>query len=63
MKAQSKNLVRVGKAEQVGLPFKSSTYYKWAHLRKFPEIFVKIGGGLFIDLDAHNKLVEAGRLA
>ena len=38
------NLVRVSKAE--GLPFKPQTFYKWYHLKKHSEIFVKFGGTL-----------------
>jgi hypothetical protein len=53
------NLVRVSKAE--GLPFKQQTFYKWFHLGKYPEIFVKFGGGLFVDLDRLDEVLEAGR--
>jgi len=53
------NLVRVSKAE--GLPFKPQTFYKWWHLRKHLEIFVKFGGGLFVDLDRLEKLIDASR--
>jgi hypothetical protein len=52
------NLVRVSKAQ--GLPFKPQTFYKWWHLKKHPEIFVKIGG-LFVDLDKLEELMEASR--
>jgi len=54
------NLVRVSKADN--LPFKKQTFYKWFHLRKHPEIFVKFSGALFVDLDALKKLMEAGRM-
>jgi hypothetical protein len=57
-----KNLVRVSKSKEAGLPFATQTYFKWKHLGKYPELFIKFGGALFIDLDAHGKLMEAGRL-
>jgi len=55
------NLCRISKADD--LPFKKSTFYKWVHLRKNPQIFVKIGGALFVDLKALEELIEAGRLS
>lgn len=54
------NLVRVSKADN--LPFKPQTFYKWFHLKKYPEIFVKFSGALFVDLDSLKKLMEAGRM-
>lgn len=53
------NLVRVSKAE--GLPFKRQTFYKWFHLKKYPEIFVKLSGALFIDIDRLEKLINTSR--
>jgi hypothetical protein len=57
------NLVRVSKIK--GLPFKlplePATFYKWFHMKKHPEIFVKLSGALFVDLDRLEKLVEASR--
>ena len=57
------NLVRVSKMK--GLPFKlpyePQTFYKWFHLGKYPEIFVKFGGGLFVDLAALERVLEKGR--
>jgi len=53
------NLVRVSKA--VGLPFKPQTFYKFFHLKKHLQIFVKIGGSLFIDLDRLEELIDASR--
>lgn len=54
-----KNLVRVSRAE--GLPFKPQTFYKWHHTRKYPEIFVKLSGALFVDLDRLDQLIENSR--
>jgi hypothetical protein len=53
------NLVRVSKAE--GLPFKPQTFYKWYHLKKYPEIFVKFGGALFVDLDRLSEAIDKSR--
>jgi hypothetical protein len=54
------NLVRVSKAKD--LPFKPQTFYKWWHLRKHVEIFVKFGGALFVDLTALERVMEKARL-
>jgi len=54
-------LVRVSQAEKAGLPFKSSTFYKWIHTRKHPEIFVKLGGAVFVDRNRLNQLIERSR--
>jgi hypothetical protein len=54
-----KNLVRVSKVDN--LLFKRQTFYKWWHLKKHPEIFVKFGGGLFVDLDRLEQLINSSR--
>jgi hypothetical protein len=53
------NLVIVSKAD--GLPFKPQTFYKWFHLNKHPEIFVKFGGALFVDVDQLAQAIEKSR--
>ena len=53
------NLVRVSKAED--LPFKPATLYKWFHLKRHLEIFLKFGGTLFVDVDRLEQLIEASR--
>jgi len=53
------NLVRVSKADD--LPFKKQTFYKWWHLKKHPEIFVKFSGALFVDLDRLEQAIDASR--
>lgn len=53
------NLVRLSKAGS--LPLCKSTLYKWKHLKKHPQMFVKIGGALFVDLDVLDRIIEAGR--
>jgi hypothetical protein len=52
-------LVRLSKADF--LPFKRSTLYKWKHMGKYPKLFVKIGGAVFVDLDYLEKIIEMGR--
>jgi hypothetical protein len=53
------NLVRLVKADS--LPLCKSTLYKWKHLGKFPELFVKLGGALFVDCDILQEIIEAER--
>ncbi len=55
------NLLRLAKADS--LPLCKSTLYKWKHLGKFPRLFVKFAGMLFVDLDELGEIMEAGRLA
>jgi hypothetical protein len=55
------NLVRVSKAD--GLLFKKQTFYKWWHLKKYPEIFIKFSGALFVDLAALERVMEKARLS
>jgi hypothetical protein len=54
------NLIRLAKAD--ALPLCKSTLYKWKHLGKFPQLFVKLGGALFVDLNVLDEIIEAGRL-
>jgi hypothetical protein len=54
------NLIRLAKADS--LPLCKSTLYKWKHLGKFPQLFVKLGGALFVDLNVLDEIIEAGRL-
>lgn len=54
------NLVRLSK---IGDDFavRRSTLYKWKHMRKYPGLFVKVGGAVFIDMRVFEKIVEKGR--
>jgi len=54
-------LVPVASWEQRQPNFKRPTLYKWAHLNKFPGLFVKISGRLFVDEDVFNRIIEQGR--
>lgn len=56
-----KNLVPVATWEQRQPHFKRPTLYKWQHLQKFPGLFVKIAGRLFVDEDVFNRIIEQGR--
>jgi hypothetical protein len=60
-----KNLVRVSKADSLPAeerpPVKNTTLYKWHHLKKFPQLFIKVSGILFVDLDALDELIESKR--
>jgi len=56
-----KNYIRVSKANEAKLPIRASTLYKWSHLRRYPEIFRKLGGFLFVDTNALHKLIEEGK--
>ena len=54
------NLVRLSKARS--LPLKTSTLRKWKSMGKYPQIFIKLGGAVFIDLDALEEVIESCRL-
>jgi len=41
--------------------FARSTLYKWRTLKKYPALFTKIGGAVFVDLAELEKLIESGR--
>jgi hypothetical protein len=55
------NLVRLSKAAPYTLPLAKSTFYKWNHLGKFPKLFVKLGGALFVDLNVLQQIIDQGR--
>jgi hypothetical protein len=55
------NLIRVSKVRPYSLPVAKATLYKWKHTRKFPKLFVKLGGALFVDVNALQEIIEAGR--
>jgi hypothetical protein len=57
-----RNLLRVSRIPSDGsYYFARASFYKLHHLKKFPELFIKLGGGLFIDLDELDKIIEQGR--
>lgn len=56
-----KHLVPVAQWEKRQPNFKRPTLYKWKHLEKFPGLFVKVSGRLFVDEEVFNRIVEKGR--
>lgn len=55
------NLVKISKVDEIpGFPIKKSTLYKWHHLQKYPELFVHIGGAVFVNMDKFEELVAQG---
>jgi hypothetical protein len=55
------NLIRLSKVTPGSLPLQRATLYKWKHTKKFPHLFVKLGGAVFVDLDKLKEIIEAGR--
>jgi hypothetical protein len=43
-------------------PFTRSWAYKNHHLKRFPHLFSKLSGRLFINLRVFNQLLDGGRL-
>ncbi len=40
------NLIRLSKVNKTpNFPLRASTLYKWVHVKKHPELFVRLGGG------------------
>jgi hypothetical protein len=55
------NLVRISKVDEIpGFPIKKSTLYKWHHLQKYPELFVQIGGAVFVNMDKFEEMIANG---
>lgn len=48
------NRIRLSEAD--GLPVKKSTLYKWSSKDKYPELFVKVGGFVYVKLDELEKM-------
>jgi hypothetical protein len=56
------HLIRLSKVDETpGFPLKASTLYKWRHVKKYPKLFVKLGGAVFVDMRRLAEIVEAGR--
>lgn len=55
------NLIRISKVDKTpNFPLKGSTLYKWLHLRKHEELFVRLGGAVFVNVDELNALIAKG---
>ena len=55
------NLLRISKIDKTpGFPLKASTLYKWVHTRKHPELFVRLGGAVYVNLDRLDEAIRKG---
>gem|GEM_PF-2089327 len=59
---KTRNWIHVARLNEVGAPIKTSTAYKWSHVKRFPELFKRVGGKLFLDLGRLYEMAEAGKL-
>ncbi|MGO9687736.1 MAG: hypothetical protein ACLP2X_04185 [Syntrophobacteraceae bacterium] len=58
------NLLRVSHASRTSnFPLKSSTLYKWLHVKKHPELFVRLGGAVYVNLDKLDAIIAKGGTA
>lgn len=46
--------------KECGVPFSCRTLYKWHHEKRCPQIFKKVFGTLFLDLEEYFRLFEEG---
>jgi hypothetical protein len=58
------NLLRVSQIEpnDPRVPFAKSSCYKFHHLNRYPGLFVKLGGALYVDLHFLETVIEKGRI-
>jgi hypothetical protein len=55
------NLIRISQINKIpNFPLKASTCYKWVHTRKHLELFVRLGGGVYINLDKLDEIIRKG---
>ena len=54
-------LLRLSRADEHELPFAKQTFYRWHHLHRYPELFVKMGRTLFVDMDELDRILDRGR--
>jgi hypothetical protein len=55
------NLLRLSKADQTtDFPLRTSTLYKWHHEKKCPELFVRLGGAVYVNLDKLDEVIGKG---
>ncbi len=47
--------------QKAGIPFKAQTLYKWRKEKRNLQIFVKIGGRVFVNAEEWEKLIEEAR--
>jgi hypothetical protein len=54
-------LLRLSKIDETpGMPIRKSTAYKWHHIGRFPQLFVKIGGCVCLNLDKLDEFISNG---
>lgn len=55
------NLIRVSKVnDKPGFPLRASTLYKWIHTKKHPQLFVRLGGAVFVNLSKLDEVISRG---
>ena len=55
------NLLRLSKVNETpGFPLRASTLYKWVHVKKHPELFVRLGGAVYVNLDKLDAVISKG---
>jgi len=55
------NLLRVSRVnDRPDFPLRASTLYKWIHTRKHKELFVRLGGGVYVNLDKLDAIIAKG---
>jgi hypothetical protein len=55
------NLIRISKVNDTpGFPLRASTLYKWLHVRKHLELFVRLGGAVFVNVSKLDELIANG---
>jgi hypothetical protein len=55
------NLIRISRVNEVpGFPLRASTLYKWVHVKKHPELFVRLGGAVFVNVNKLDELIAKG---
>ncbi|MGA2223743.1 MAG: hypothetical protein ABSH41_04785 [Syntrophobacteraceae bacterium] len=55
------NLLRISKINSTpNFPIRASTAYKWIHTKKHPELFVRLGGAVYVNLDRLDEVIRKG---
>jgi len=55
------NLLRVSKVDETPMfPLRTSTLYRWNRKGKHTELFVKLGGALFVNIDKLEEVISKG---
>ena len=55
------NLLRVSRVnDRPDFPLRASTMYKWIHTKKHPELFTRMGGTVYVNLDKLDAIIAKG---